>query len=56
VEVTLKKHHTHAGEKKKPGDKIDVDATTAKWLADCGVIDKEEISSGSAGKTVANPK
>jgi hypothetical protein len=38
MKVTLLKPHTHAGDQKKPGDKIDVDADIAQWLADQGVI------------------
>ena len=40
MQVTLKKPHTHAGEQKQPGDLIEVDAGTAQWLADLGVIER----------------
>jgi len=38
VEVVLKKDHTHAGERCKPGDKIKVSKFQKKWLAERGVI------------------
>lgn len=38
MKVTLQQPHTHAGQQKHPGDKIDVDAEIAQWLAAQGVI------------------
>lgn len=38
VEVTLAKPHKHAGAQCQAGDKIMVDAVTAKWLADHQLI------------------
>lgn len=49
--VTLKKPHTHAGEQKQPGDQIEVDAGTAQWLADLGVI--EPLPEKAGAKTPA---
>jgi len=45
MKVTLTKKHTHAGRDLEPGAVIDVDESTAKWLAENGAI----ASSGSAG-------
>ena len=39
MKVTLIKDHTHAGEPMRPGDVIDVDASTAHWLAAQGAIE-----------------
>lgn len=39
VSVTLKTHHTHAGEEKPPGDVIEVSAVVAQSLAAWGVIE-----------------
>lgn len=38
VEVTLIKPHTHAGEKKKAGDKIKVTEQEREWLVSAQVI------------------
>ena len=40
VEVTLVKHHTHAGERKAPEDKIKVVPRQVSWLQKRGIIDK----------------
>lgn len=39
MKVTLLKPHTHAGQSSAAGEIIDVDAATAQWLADNGVIE-----------------
>ena len=38
MNVTLTKPHTHEGVELAIGDKITVDADTAQWLAENGVI------------------
>lgn len=38
VEVTLAKGHTHAGDKKKAGDKIKVTEPERDWLVSAQVI------------------
>ena len=38
MKVTLKKPHTHAGRELEPGAVIDVDTSTAQWLAEQEVI------------------
>ena len=40
VEVTVVKHHKHAGEDKEPGDKIKVTSRQVSWLQKRGIIDK----------------
>lgn len=42
VSVTLTKPHTHKGVDHPTGATIRVDAATAKWLADNGVIEQEK--------------
>lgn len=55
MKVTLLKPHTHAGAQKKPGDKIDVDADTAQWLADQGVIAPVAPGAPAADPATAKP-
>lgn len=38
VRVTLTRTHTHRGERKQPGDTLQVTPTIAQWLEDQGVI------------------
>lgn len=38
VEVTLAKPHEHAGQKRKPGEKIMVTETQRDWLKQRGII------------------
>jgi len=38
TKVTLKQDHTHAGEKYKAGESIEVNDADAKWLRDNNVI------------------
>jgi len=47
TEVTLGKKHTHAGEKKKPGDKIMVTAQEKEFL------ERHEILAGQANQAQA---
>lgn len=35
--VLLQRRHTHAGRDYQPGDRIEVEAITARWLIDQGV-------------------
>jgi hypothetical protein len=38
VSVTLAKPHTHAGEPKQPGDKINVTPDQRTWLIERGIV------------------
>jgi hypothetical protein len=37
MNIELLKSHTHAGTSLAPGDVLDVDEATARWLIDAGV-------------------
>lgn len=40
MQVTLKKSHTHAGEKKPPGTVLTLDGDIGQWLVDLGVAEQ----------------
>ncbi len=37
MRIELQKAHTHAGKPCQPGERIDIDETSAKWLIDLKV-------------------
>lgn len=37
MNIELLKPHTHAGVRLEPGNRMDVDEATARWLIDAGV-------------------
>jgi len=47
VTVKLKKEHHHQGEKKDPGDEIEVTPSQAKWLQDRDIIETSGSKKGS---------
>jgi hypothetical protein len=55
MQVTLKKDHTHAGEKHQAGAQIEVDQHDAEWLAANGVIDPLPAS-GKRGQAAEESK
>lgn len=55
MKVTLQKPHTHAGAQKQAGDTIEVDADTARWLAEQGVIAPVAAPAAPAAAAPAAP-
>jgi hypothetical protein len=56
IKVTIKSEtHTHAGEKCKPGDVIEVWPDTAEWLEERGVIEPIEEKKKETKKEKPTP-
>jgi hypothetical protein len=54
--LVLTRPHTHAGKPCGPGDRIDVDATSADWLIAHGIATPEPAAPATARDTTPEPK
>lgn len=55
MRVRLLKPHTHAGQSRASGDRIDVAPDTAAWLAGLGVAVAESESTVTRGRRARDP-
>lgn len=51
MNIELLKPHTHAGTSLAPGDVLDIDEATARWLIDAGVAKADDGLQESTGKS-----
>lgn len=51
MNIELLKPHTHAGTRLAPGDVLDIDEATGRWLIDAGVAKAADGLQESTGKS-----